>query len=86
MRINPKDITIKLHIPTTMYFDDYHDMYGFVDQFNKLISGEDKLKYPEIQGESNYGYVALLYFNKQDKAYKLALKEYKDSLMPEIVK
>jgi len=70
---------ISLNVPCTMHFDDYHQIYEFVDRINEL-GGKPKLKFTEIQGESDYGYVALFYVNKQDKAYKSCLKRYKESL------
>lgn len=59
-----------------MRFNDYHEIWNFVDRFNMLTSGKQKLKYTEVQSESDCGYVALFYFNKQDSAYKSALKKY----------
>jgi hypothetical protein len=71
-------ITIK--VTYIMYFDDYHEIYEFVDRFNDLTGGKSKLKFTEIMGESDYGYKALFYFGKQDKAYKNALKAYRESV------
>lgn len=70
---------ISLKLPYIMYFDDYHEIYNFVDRFNEMTGGKPKLKFTEIMGESDYGYQALFYVGKQDKQYKAVLKAYKDS-------
>jgi hypothetical protein len=62
-----------------MHFDDYHQIREFADRVNEMRTGP-KLKFTEIQGESDYGYVALFYVKKQDRAYKTCLKKYKESL------
>jgi hypothetical protein len=74
---------ITLNVPYIMYFNDYHEIVDFADRFNELTGGKPKLKYTEIMGESDYGYKALFYFNKQDRAYKAVLAEYKASIKDE---
>lgn len=69
---------ITLNIPYIMYFDDYHQIREFADRFNEMTNNKPKLKFTEVMGESDYGYHALFYFGKQDKAYKAALKAYRD--------
>lgn len=73
---------VSLNFPYIMYFDDYHEIYDFVDRFNELTGGKT-LKFTEIMGESDYGYKALFYVGKQDKRYKDVLKAYKLSVKKE---
>lgn len=74
---------VSLKIPYVMHFNDYHEIRDFVDRFNELTGGKPKLKYTEIQGESDYGYVALFYFGKQDRLYKVVLNGYRSSQQEE---
>ena len=71
---------LSFKLPQIMYFDDYHEIYHFVDRINELTGGSPKLKFTEIMGESDYGYKALFYVGAQDKAYKACLKAYKESI------
>lgn len=61
-----------------MHFEDYHEIGYFADRFNEMTNL--KLKFTEIMGESDYGYTALFYVNRQDRKYKAILKRYKESL------
>jgi hypothetical protein len=70
---------LSFKLPYIMYFDDYHEISDFVDRINELTGGKPKLKYTEIMGESDYGYKALFYVGKQDKAYKAMLKAYNET-------
>lgn len=69
---------ISVKIPNIMYFNDYHEISDFADKFQNLTGV--KLKFTEIMNCSDYGYKALFYIGKQDKAYKTMLKSYQESM------
>jgi len=71
---------ISLNIPCVMHFNDYQEIRDFVKRVNELTGDKPKLKFTEITSDSDFGYDALFYFNKQDKAYTTVLEEWKKSI------
>lgn len=70
--------TIKIKLPYVMDFDDYHEIKEFVARFKEISNV--KLKFTEIMCDSDYGYKAIFYIGKQDKAYKNLIKKYKQDI------
>lgn len=73
MKINPKEVMVNL--PTILTFEDYHEIDSALDLFNNIMC--KKIKAKELF--SNNGYYYAIFYLKQDKEYRLMVKEHENS-------